>query len=88
MQVVTRTSEGLRKTLFDTLDLFLKGEITAQDAKVVAKISDSILKSAAIDLEHKRLVRDLLEDSTAPHDKALAKLGLNVILVEERTETV
>jgi hypothetical protein len=53
---------------------------------VVAKISDSILKSAAIDLEHKRLVRDLLEDSTSPSDKALAKLGLNVILVEEKRE--
>ena len=80
--ITTRTSEGLRKTLFDTLDKFLNQEVTAQDAKVIAKLSDSILKSAAIDLEHKRLVRELLQESTEPHDKALAKMGLNIILVD------
>lgn len=82
MQTTTRTSEGLRKTLFDTLDRFLSQEVTAQDAKVIAKLSDSILKSAAIDLEHKRLVRELLQESTEPHDKALAKMGLNIVLVD------
>lgn len=82
MQIITRTSEGLRKTLFDTLDKFLAGETTAQDAKVVAKLCDSVLKSAAIDLEHKRLVRELLQESTEPHDRALAKMGLNIVLVD------
>lgn len=82
MQTTTRTSEGLRKTLFDTLDRFLNQEVTAQDAKVIAKLADSVLKSASIDLEHKRLVRELLQESTEPHDKALAKMGLNIILVD------
>lgn len=49
---------------------------------MIAKLADSVLKSASIDLEHKRLVRELLQESTEPHDKALAKMGLNIILVD------
>lgn len=79
---ITRTSDGLRRILFDTLDQFLDSKITAVDAKTVAKLADSILKSAAVDLEHKRLVRELISDAAAPSDKAIASLGLNMVLVD------
>jgi hypothetical protein len=86
MTQATRTSEGLRRILFDTLDKFLASEMTAIDAKTVAKLADSILKSAAVDLEHKRLVRDMLQDSTQPNEKGLANMGLNMVLVADSTE--
>ena len=86
MAQTTRTSEGLRRILFDTLDKFLASEMTAIDAKTVAKLADSILKSAAVDLEHKRLVRDMLQDSTQPNEKGIANMGLNMVLVADSTE--
>lgn len=86
MTQVIRTSEGLRRILFDTLDKFLVSDITATDAKTVAKLSDSILKSAAVDLEHKRLVRDMLQDSTQPNEKGVANMGLNIVLVTDNTD--
>ena len=60
--------------------------MTAIDAKTVAKLADSILKSAAVDLEHKRLVRDMLQDSTQPNEKGIANMGLNMVLVADSTE--
>lgn len=77
MAATTRTSEGLRSTLFDTLDAFLNGEIDSAHAKTVAKLSDSLLKSVALDLEHKRLITEL-----AKPDKngAVADLNLNIIM--------
>lgn len=86
MTRTTRTSEGLRRILFDTLDKFLDSQMTALDAKTVAKLADSILKSAAVDLEHKRLVRDMLQDSTQPNEKGIANMGLNMVLVTDSTE--
>ncbi len=77
MQATTRTSEGLRSTLFDTLDKFINGEIDSQSAKVVAKLADSLLKSVAIDLEHKRLISDL---TRAEGPQAVANLHLNVVM--------
>lgn len=74
----TRTSEGLRSTLFDTLDAFLNGEIDAINAKTVAKLADSLLKSVALDLEHKRLITELTKTNTSG---AIADLNLNILMV-------
>jgi len=79
----TRTSEGLRSTLFDTLDKFIKGEIDAVTAKTVAKIADSLLKSVAIDLEHKRLMTDL---ARTEGPQAVAALRLNIKMTADIPE--
>ena len=78
MAAITRSSDGLRKTLFETLEKFVNGEIDAIQAKTIAKVADSILKSAAIDLETQRLVRDLVGQNG--ERKEIADLHLNVML--------
>ena len=83
MAEITRSSDGLRKTLFETLEKFVSGEIDAIQAKTVAKVADSILKSAAIDLEYQRLVRELAHENGG--NKAIADLHLNVLLCKEST---
>ena len=78
-----RTSEGLRSVLFDTLDKFISGEIDSVQAKTIAKLGDSLLKSVAIDLEHKRLMLDLVKDQDPNSTKTLANMNLDVIMVKE-----
>ena len=80
---IKRTSEGLRSVLFDTLDKFISGEIDSVQAKTVAKLGDSLLKSVAIDLEHKRLMLDLIKDQDPHSPKTLANMNLDIIMVKE-----
>lgn len=61
----------------------MKGEIDAVHAKTVAKIADSLLKSVAIDLEHKRLMGDLLR-TEGP--QAVAALRLNIKMTADIPE--
>lgn len=74
-----RTSEGLRSVLFEALDDFINGKIDHIHAKTVARVSDVILKSVAIDIEHKKLIRDLGK-KVENGDKCVANLNLNVML--------
>lgn len=83
MATTLRTSEGLRKTLFTTLDKFINGEIDAISAKTVAKLADSLLKSVAVDLEHKRLVSELTK---ADGPQAIAALNLNILMVSDEPQ--
>jgi len=69
--------------LFNTLDAFLSGEIDAVQAKTTAKLADSILKSVAIDLEHKRLVQEIARNEGP---KAVADLNLNILMVKEKKD--
>lgn len=85
MAKTMRTSEGLRSTLFDTLDKFVNGEIDSVTAKTVAKLADSLLKSVAVDLEHKRLMVDLTK-SEGP--QAVAALRLNIKMTGDIPEGV
>lgn len=82
MAATTRTTEGLRSTLFDTLDMFMTGKIDATTARTTAKLADSILKSALIDIEYKRFIHQV-ETSRGP--KALADMNLNVVLSREKS---
>ena len=56
MTEITRSSVGLREVLFDTLEAFVDGRISATHAKTVSKVADSILKSAALDLGYQSLI--------------------------------
>jgi hypothetical protein len=80
----TRTSEGLRATLFETLDNFINGKIDATEAKTIAKLSDSLLKSIALDMEYKRLVNDMI--SQRGPEKALANMNLNIVMGEHQDQ--
>jgi len=73
-----RTSEGLRSTLFDTLDKFLNSEIDVAQAKTVAKLADSLLKSIAVDLEYKRLIQDIGLRNSGP--QAVIDMKLNILM--------
>lgn len=81
----TRTSAGLRSTLFDTLDKFINGQLDAISAKTVAKLADSLLKSVAIDLEHKRLITDLARNEGP---QSVAALRLNIKMTADHTDEV
>lgn len=85
LTTTTRTSEGLRSTLFDTLDKFVNGQLDAISAKTVAKLADSLLKSVAIDLEHKRLVSDL---ARTEGPQAVAALRLNIKMTADVPEGI
>jgi hypothetical protein len=71
----TRTSEGLRSVLFDTLDQFLNNQIDAGQAKTVAKLADTLLKSVEVDLEHRKLVNSMTSGGA---QQAIANLSLNI----------
>ena len=83
MQETTRTSEGLRSTLFTTLDRFLNGEIDHIQAKTTAKLADSILKSVAVDLEYKRLIGEM---ATKEGPQSVAALRLNIAMTADAFE--
>lgn len=78
-KTVQRSSNGLRETLFDTLDSLIMGEIEVAEAKTRAKVADSILKSVALDLEYQRLVREI---AATDGTKASENLKLDVVLVK------
>ena len=78
-----RTSEGLRSTLFDTLDAFLTGAIDAETARTTTKIASTILKSVAIDIEHKKLVHQMTQ---LEGPQAVADLNLNLRLAAPKDE--
>ncbi len=81
---IQKTSEGLRSTLFDTLERFLSGEIDAAHAKTVAKLCDSISKSAVVDIEHKKLVLEQSRRVINGASAEVADLGLNLMLVSNQ----
>lgn len=73
-KVITKSTEGLRNTLLETLEQFVNGEVDHIYAKTVAKLCDSVNKNLALDLEASRFVRETGQ-------QALADLKLNTALV-------
>ncbi len=81
-KVITRSSEGLRNTLLDTLESFINGDIDHIHAKTVAKLCDSVNKSLTLDLEAARFVRETGSQS-------VADLNLNILLARPQvTEAI
>lgn len=74
-KAITRSSEGLRSTLLDTLEEFINGKIDHIHAKTVAKLCDSVNKSLTLDLEAARFVRETGSQS-------IADLNLNIALTK------
>lgn len=57
-----RTTEDLRETLFDTLDQLCAGKKTPQEAAQICNISQTILKTAEIEIKY-ALTLDKLDKS-------------------------
>ncbi len=60
----TRTSAGLRDTLFDTMEALMTGRIEAGDAKAVATLASAICKTVELEMEAEKLRRS--SDSASP----------------------
>lgn len=68
LQPTTRTSEGLRDTLFDCLDGLRSGAMTAQEAQAVSKVCAQIISSINTEIEfYKHIGRHQLEGKTTPN---------------------
>lgn len=72
-----RSTEGLRETLFETLEQFRAGTVDATHVKAVTSVTNAILATVAKDLEAARLLADL-QDPNKP--KALEQFRLSLPL--------
>ena len=82
--MTTRTTAGLRDMLFNELDSFLGGKIDKDHVDAVTKLTSTILKTVAKDLEAAKMLRDMNAGSDIP--KAIADLNLNLVLTSEKPE--
>jgi hypothetical protein len=51
---ITRTSEGLRNALFDEMDNLRSGTSDTKRASMVAKLANTIVSVAKVEMEHAR----------------------------------
>lgn len=64
---IERTTAGLREALFSTAEKLIDGQITAAEAHAVANLAITVVKSAELDLECKKLaMRVGLDDVQLP----------------------
>ncbi len=54
----TKTSEGLRERLFESLDKFIKKEISSKEIEGICYLSEQIIKTANIELDFQREMND------------------------------
>ena len=58
-----RTTETLRATLFDTLEMVKNGDMPPNDAKAIALIADNIIDTAELELRYSEVLSRLdMED--------------------------
>ena len=70
MKKIVRTSEGLRNALFDEMDNLRNGETDTKRASMVAKLANTIVSVAKVEMEHHRF-----EDMPAMGGKEVLRLG-------------
>ena len=58
----TKTSEGLRERLFDTLDALIAKKIGKSEVEAVCYISEQIIKTANVELEFAREMNRAKQD--------------------------
>ncbi|MES2166596.1 MAG: hypothetical protein V4458_06125 [Pseudomonadota bacterium] len=63
----TRTSEGLRNTLFDALDASLNKQMQPAEAQAICKICAQIINSVNTEIEFYKHIASKLPDGTAPN---------------------
>jgi hypothetical protein len=76
--MVVRTSEGLRNILFSTLESYLSDEIDAERARTIVRVSDALMKSVAVDLEHTKV--SIALETLAMRSGTDRQLKLNTVM--------
>lgn len=74
---IDRSTEGIRDFIFDEMERLANGETDIERLKVMSKAGDTILKSAAIDLQARRM---LSQERGSREPKQIADLNLNIML--------
>ncbi len=73
-QSSSRTSEGMRDTLFDEIEELKNGNSTPQRARAMAALSGQILQSVRLEMEAQRLHTEYGDDVRLPGEASL-RLG-------------
>lgn len=74
IQLVERTSQGLRDALFDELDALRNGESNPARASAMSKLAVQIINSAIMEIEFQKHVK------SSPSGKDLTLLGTPIAL--------
>ena len=80
----TKTSEGLRDRLFDTLDSLIEKKIGKEEVEAVCYISEQIIKTAHIELEFAREFNKN-EELKRHHELSMKREEKNSIALLSRT---
>lgn len=59
-----RTTATLRATLLDAIDRLIAGQLTAQDATAIAKLSEQTIKTADLEMRFTKHVAEIDKSST------------------------
>lgn len=78
---VTRSTSGLREALFEEMDALRNGNSSAQRARSVAMMANSILQSVQVEIEYHKYVSQN-KGGNAGQEKVVP-LGTNIKLVEQ-----
>lgn len=57
-----KTTEDLRRTLFDVIEKVRTGDISTSEAVTISKLADNIIKTADLELKHAMAVSKLDKD--------------------------
>lgn len=69
-KAISRSAEGLRESLFETLEALRNGQIGTKEAKTLASISMAIVKTVEVQLEYEQM---LIRGDVSHH---LANVGI------------
>jgi len=75
---IERSTEGVRDFMFEEMERLANGEIEIDRLKAMSKAGDTILKSAVIDIQVRKLLRDEQMGRRGPRE--IADMNLNVML--------
>ena len=79
---IDRTTEGIRDFIFDEMERLANGQSDIDRLKAMSKASDTILKSAALDITMRKLVNDEKKNGGP---KEVADMNLNLKLSGQTT---
>lgn len=71
----SRTSLGLRDTLFDEIDMLRDGTSTPQRATAISKIATQIVQTVRLEIEHQRYLSGVKQENNEFREIKPLKLG-------------
>lgn len=78
---MSKTIHDLRKTLFDTLDDFRSGKVSAEQVKAVCEVGQVLINTAKVEVDHIKVVgtgvaSDFLADHEDKHTESNLPPGI------------